>query len=334
MHAVVSVKSAEQPCEASLTRYPPPQELRKMPRRRSLAFSRRLDAWRATQVEAVLREYAPLAYQAMQASQRLLVGGSIEADAVLQHCSGELVSALRSRRQTRALLWRGWFQGRDGESSWSQASLKLSAQQELLCERVERLSGRYRLFRAALMPMLSRGMELHVHQLVAGTGGFARYLARATEGSAAQLRVSASDDDAQRVDLARSLAMREGVPVHFEVRHHLDLSSLADVDVLLCVHALHRFSPGDIVQLFVRAMHKAPSGLVIFAAPPGIGSTLRRCIEAAVFTGSPSLVAQRLRARTRGFGLAELLLLARLAGARKARAQPLAADCDMLQLSR
>lgn len=98
---------------------------------------------------------------------------------------------------------------------------------------------------------------VRVHELAAGHGSFAIHLAKRY---GARVEVTASDIKAEYLALGRRRAAEQGAPVHFAHQDATDLSTLGEVDILLCTQSLHHFPPGMVARMLGEAARAACTG--------------------------------------------------------------------------
>ena len=199
--------------------------------------------------------------------------------------------------------------------------------------RFNRQVGSNAVFRGAIDSALGPLEEAHVVDLAAGTGGFFLWLAgHALPGR--RLRLTSTDLVGDYVDMGRSWAAESGIEVGFEV---LDATALdqravdaAPADLFCCFQAAHHLPPGAVVRMIASAIHAAPRGLLIVDGYRSPG------VAAGVFSVSmatapkPTFVHDAVLSIRRSTTPAELMLLARLAGASKVSAHGLSPAFCML----
>jgi SAM-dependent methyltransferase len=299
--------------------------------------SSRLDRRRAARVDAILRD--PAAEEARIARETLLRGPDEGAARALERSVSHLLAELRAP---------------DGGDTWMRATQKLD--DVLRSDRLELLDrddvpaptkrlgmrllhwvntaiGSYVVWRRAVAQALEGCTTAHVHDLAAGTGGFARYLAkRPIEGI--ELRLTSSDIDAGFVALGEEAARKEGAAVTFEVRDALDLSDTRGVDLFVCTQATHHLRPGMVVRMIAHAIASAPRGVLIVDLMRSVFSMVGTGALLAVTAPMPLLLHDGILSVRRSYTPAELTLLARLAGAGSIETHMLGAGHCMLHARR
>jgi 2-polyprenyl-3-methyl-5-hydroxy-6-metoxy-1,4-benzoquinol methylase len=134
-----------------------------------------------------------------------------------------------------------------------------------ILDRFNAHNGSYAAFAGAIEPLVERAeaegrRPVRVHDLAAGHGGFALFLA-ATLG--ARVAVEASDLVPEYLALGERRAQELGVPVAFSRVDALELSGLAarGVDVITCTQSLHHFTPGMVARMLGEAARAAHVGV-------------------------------------------------------------------------
>ncbi len=131
-------------------------------------------------------------------------------------------------------------------------------------DRFNRCTGIYATVAEVMAPLVQRaeqsGRRPIVHDLAAGHGGLALYLAEQFGG---RMTIEASDLREEYLEIGRAHARRKSLDVMFLVQDALDLSALAQrgVDVILCTQALHHFPPGMIARVMGEAARAARVGV-------------------------------------------------------------------------
>jgi SAM-dependent methyltransferase len=188
-----------------------------------------------------------------------------------------------------------------------------------LLHRVNTVVGSYDVWTAVLVEALGAVRKAHVYDLAAGTGGYARHLARhPPEGI--ELRITSSDLSPSYVAAGEAQARAEGCArLRWEVRDALDLRALrerGDVDLFLCTQAVHHLTPGQVTRMVRQAIDAAPGGLLVIDLMRSPLSALATPLFVALAAPWPVLVYDGFQSVRRAYTPAELQLLARLAGAR------------------
>jgi SAM-dependent methyltransferase len=164
-----------------------------------------------------------------------------------------------------------------------------------------------------------------LYDLAAGTGGFARWLARHPPRGR-RLDVTSSDRDARYVAAGARAADRDRGAVRFETRDALDLRALRaarSVDLFLCTQAVHHLHPGQVVQLTAQCIAAAPGGLLAIDLNRSVAAAAGAAAMVGALAPWPVLIYDGVLSARRAYTPAELRLLALLAGATHADARPL-----------
>lgn len=192
-------------------------------------------------------------------------------------------------------------------------------------DQVNRVLGSYRVWSAAVTDALGGASTARVYDLAAGTGGFARWLAKHPPANTS-LTLTTSDLNPAYVALAERAIRAEGLSVRAEVRDLLDLSEpreRGDVDLFLCTQAVHHLGPSLVVRALYEALDAAPRGVLIvdlFRSAAGVASALAAVPIAAPWF--PLIALDGAQSVRRAYTPSELALLATLAGAREIDARP------------
>jgi len=178
--------------------------------------------------------------------------------------------------------------------------------------------GSYEQWTRMLGDALGSLAEAHVHDLAAGTGGFATYLARHPPVGR-RLELTSSDLDPGYVAIGAERARRAGLEIHFEERNALSLRDARDVDLFVCTQATHHLGPGAVVRMIHQAIHVAPRGLLIIDLYRALSAVIGTTALIAVLAPFPPIVIDGMISVRRGWLPCELELLARIAGAKHIR---------------
>jgi 2-polyprenyl-3-methyl-5-hydroxy-6-metoxy-1,4-benzoquinol methylase len=285
-----------------------------------------LDRARSARIERVLSENAPIVRRISDACATLRNEKSASAETALERDVPILLAALRDSptgwlaRAARAIDHRVRSEGEEYLDREDVPAYVKSVSMRLL-DWVNTAVGSYGVFRRAVTHALGAPRrEAHVHDLAAGTGGFARYLAKFPPRGYS-LTVSASDLDASYVAAGVRAAARDGLSVRFETRNALDLRDARGVDLFVCTQATHHLGAARLVRMISQAIAVSPRGLLVV--------DLMRSMSTAVGTGAvvaavapfPPLVYDGVQSVRRGFAPSELTLCARLAGATRIEAR-------------
>lgn len=291
-------------------------------------FAVRLDARRRSRVDELVEEQALVAREIAAACARLAEGPDPSAVAAVERGVEHMLHRLREtaggsgaleavdramRSERQEMLDLEWVPG-----AAKRAGMKL-------LHAVNRVTRAYPTWSEVVADALEPARVAHVHDLAAGTGGFARWLAKHPPRGMS-LRVTSSDLDPTYVDLGQRAARRERAPVRFETRDALDLRGVGEVDLFVCTQATHHLGPARVLRMIAQAIAHAPRGLVIVdvyraaGVALGTGAVLATIASPIMYDGVLSVM--------RSYTPAELVLLARLAGARVVRAEAVgAAHC-------
>jgi ubiquinone/menaquinone biosynthesis C-methylase UbiE len=132
-----------------------------------------------------------------------------------------------------------------------------------------------------------------------------------------RVRVIATDLAPEYLEIGRAraekLAMRDDA-ISFAKQDALDLSALADVDVVTCTQTLHHFPPGMVSRLFAEASSVARYGAVLVDGERNpFAVALITSIAAVLGRGSVPFVHDSFVSMRRMYTEQELALLAELA---------------------
>ena len=189
-----------------------------------------------------------------------------------------------------------------------------------LLHRFNAAAGSYDVWTAALADALGPAADAHVYDLAAGTGGYARHLAR-HQPPGRRVRVTSSDLSPDYVAVGEATARAEGIAeVRWEARDALDLRALrerGDVDLFLCTQAVHHLTPGQVTRMVAQAVAASPGGLLVIDLMRGPLATLAAPVVVALAAPWPVLLYDGWLSVRRAYTPAEFTLLARLAGARE-----------------
>lgn len=194
-----------------------------------------------------------------------------------------------------------------------------------LLHRVNASVGSYDLWTEVVVDALGpAARDAHVYDLAAGTGGYARHLAR-NQPPGRRLRVTSSDLSPAYVAVGEAAARAEGATeLRWEARDVLDLRALrarGDVDLFLCTQAVHHLTPGQVTRMIAHATAASPGGLLVIDLLRSPLSALATPVFVALTTPWPVLVYDGFQSVRRAYTPAEFELLARLAGAREVSAR-------------
>ncbi len=194
-----------------------------------------------------------------------------------------------------------------------------------LLHRTNAAVGSYDTWTAAVRSALGARGSAHLYDLGAGTGGYARHLAKHPPAGLA-LRVTSSDLEPAYVAAGERAALDEGLRgITWEVCDALDLRALrerADVDLFLCTQAAHHLPPGMLVRMISEAVRSAPGGLLVVDLSRSVATALATAAVTSIVAPWPLLVYDGFQSVRRAYTPAEFALLARLAGATRVDAKP------------
>ncbi len=206
------------------------------------------------------------------------------------------------------------------ESRWLPESLRRLEMWAL--DRVNRQFGSYPLWAERVAAAVADVRTPHLVDLAAGSGGFLRWLAahRPDRG----WRLTATDYEAQFVAQGHEIAARAGLPVQFERRDATRIGAFdPPADLFVCTQSVHHMPPGVVLRMLASAVTSAPRGILVVDVARGFGHALGIGLGTAISLPFPPLVLDGMQSARRGYAGAELVLLARLAGARVAEVAPL-----------
>ncbi len=296
-------------------------------------LSLRLDRLRAERVDDVLSSRRGSTREVLDACRALLDGDDGRASRVIDRNASQLLQELRLTPSSARAIDRGASRADDALRSTTPEILDLDGVPQPLKDFTMRMLhrfnvslGSYDAWTAAVLDALGDRDGAHVYDLAAGTGGYARHLAKHAP-SGRSLRITTSDLRGDYVDLGRRIAEADGVTnVHWEQRDALDLRELrerGDVDLFLCTQAVHHLSPGMVVRMISQAIHSAPGGLFIIDIFRSATAALGVATLVTASTPWPVLAWDGVQSVRRAYTPAEFTLLARLAGADRIDARPL-----------
>lgn len=185
--------------------------------------------------------------------------------------------------------------------------------------------GSYPVWAGCVDAALGSRTTARVYDLAAGTGGFARWLAR-NPPAGRSLTLTTSDRDPGYVAAGARAAARDGASVRFETRDALDLRALRDarsVDMFLCTQAAHHLHPGQLVRMIAQSIEAAPGGILLLDLSRSLATALGTAGLLAAIAPWPVLLYDGVLSARRAYTPAELRLLAALAGADAIEARPL-----------
>jgi SAM-dependent methyltransferase len=293
----------------------------------------RLDGRRAGRVEALLSARRAQVRDARQACDAMLERGADDAArASLDAVAAALLGELRGDERGDGALRRGATRLDAAVRSDGAELLDVGFVPQRvkdftmrLLHRTNVLAGSYEVWTGAVAAALGDRDDAHVYELAAGTGGYARHLAR-RQPPGRRVRVTSSDLSPAYVSIGAEAARAEGVSdVTWEVCDALDLRRLrdrGDVDLFLCTQAAHHLSAGQLVQMISQAIHAAPEGLLVIDLLRSATTALGTLALTAVVAPWPVLMYDGFQSVRRAYTPAELSLLARLAGAGRVDARP------------
>lgn len=296
-------------------------------------FSHRLDGLRADRVDDVLSSRRGSAREVLDACRALLDGHDPKAARAVHGNASQLLQELRHTPSSASALDRGVTRLDDALRSERPEILDLDGVPQGLKDFTMRLLhrfnvtlGSYDAWTRAVLDALGDRDPAHVYDLAAGTGGYARHLAKHPPAGRS-LRITSSDLRDDYVAVGRRAASSEGATsITWETRDALDLRELrerGDVDLFLCTQAVHHLSPGMVVRMISQAIHTAPGGLLIVDIYRSAVAALGTVALISASTPWPVLTYDGFQSVRRAYTPAEFTLLARLAGASSVDAKPL-----------
>ncbi len=290
-------------------------------------FAVRLDERRRSRVDELIVEERATVQEISAACARLAEGPDDGAAAAIDRGVAHMLAGLRAAGGSSGALEAVDDVVRSDELEWLDLEwvpgVAKRAGMKLL-HLVNGVTGAYpkwsEVLAEALGPTPTR--PAHVHDLAAGTGGFARWLAMHPPHGL-ELRVTSSDLDPGYVALGERAARREHAAVRFETRDALDLRGIGPVDLFVCTQATHHLGPARVLRMIAQAIAHAPRGIVIVDVYRAAGVALGTGAVLALI--ALPIMRDGVLSVRRSYTPAELALLARLAGARVVRAEPVGA---------
>lgn len=178
-------------------------------------------------------------------------------------------------------------------------------------------SGSYTRWGDALQPWVdqqrTRGKPpLHIVDLAAGCGGFARAL---KQRMGPEVRLTATDVVDAFLREGAQRAARERIDVTFAPQNALDLRNLrgTDVDIITCTQSLHHFTPGAVARLIGEAATTANVGICFVDGERGVLATTLITLAMALYGRDWPVVHDTFVSMRRMYVAEELALLAQLA---------------------
>jgi 2-polyprenyl-3-methyl-5-hydroxy-6-metoxy-1,4-benzoquinol methylase len=284
----------------------------------------RVEARRAEKLDAVLTAHAGVVRAGVEACERR----DMEA---LAAASRTLLGALRSSSANGSIVSRGASRLDEWVRTERLELLDLDAVPESakrigmrILHWVNLTIGSYPVWQREVLEALGGLGRAHVHDLAAGTGGFALWLAE-HPAPECEMRLTSSDLVASYVAIGAAAARRRGLPVAFETRNVLDLEEARGVDLFVCTQATHHLPPAVAVRMIHQAVRASDRGLLLI----DLVRSLSTVAGTGVVLGSNPLFVPIMRdgvlSVRRSYTPSELTLLARLAGARHVRSRVLGA---------
>lgn len=292
----------------------------------------RLDRFRAARIDDVLATRRDAVAEVRAACAALVEGPDAARARRVDRLAGELLRELRlvpssAPRAVRAL-------GRADDALRSEAPEILDGEglpqgvKDLsmrLLHRVNVALGSYAVWTEAIVDALGDAAEAHVYDLAAGTGGYARHLAR-NPPAGRRIRVTSSDLSPDYVAVGAARARAEGLTeIRWEPRDALDLRALrarGDVDLFVCTQAVHHLTPGQVTRMIAQAAAASPGGLLVIDLCRSALAALATPALVGLAAPWPVLLFDGWQSVRRAYTPAEFELLARLAGVAEASARP------------
>jgi 2-polyprenyl-3-methyl-5-hydroxy-6-metoxy-1,4-benzoquinol methylase len=185
-----------------------------------------------------------------------------------------------------------------------------------LLDRFNTNNGLYASVAETLAPLVERaakrGGRPIVHDVAAGHGGLALFLAERMGGAAA---IEASDLRDEYLELGRARAKERGLSVAFSVEDALVLAgpSQRGVDVVTCTQALHHFPPGMIARMIGAASRAARVGICFVDGERSVTTLALVALAGALYGRTYAFFHDSVTSVRRMFYEEELALCAALA---------------------
>lgn len=206
------------------------------------------------------------------------------------------------------------------ESAWLPEPVRRLEMRAL--DRVNRQFGSYAEWADRVALLVQGAANPHIVDVAAGSGGFLRWVA--AHRRPLDWRMTATDYAAQFVAQGQALAAQAGLAVQFEQRDATRLGAFdPPAELVVCTQAAHHMPVGVLLRLLAAALRSARRGVLLIDVARGAGRML--AIGAGTASSLPfaPLMLDGMQSSRRAYAASELLLLARLAGARTATAQAL-----------
>lgn len=306
---------------------------RLLPPRSTAPLAAPLDDRRATRVEGLLEQNPYIVELVRSHLRQLEHTADPEAARVIARYARMLLKELRREPGDDPLLTHAARldavvrseRGEIMDQPWTPAVIKRL--EMTLLDRINRNLGSYDAWADEVTTALGDAPRPHVMDLAAGSGGFARHVARQParpSEHASPVRWTVTDREPSFVHQGRRLGHKSRVPLQFDVRDALDLRDLRPhvgtddarrVDLFVCTQSTHHLDPGQLVRLFSQALGASERGILVV----DLFRSALNVLGAAVVTTltAPFLPVQLdgMQSVRRSYTPAELTLLARLAGA-------------------
>lgn len=237
-----------------------------------------------------VRVLAPLRREAMEravveyGARAAAAGTGAELAEVAEAALAEMRRSVASgARERGGLAWGlaradvAWADG-EGEEYLDDPALDEDLRHDIMdcLDRFNLFLATYDRFFDSLRPLLRPDGCTRVLDLAAGHGGFAREAARRCRAEGLNVHFTATDLKGEYLDMGRTLAEAEGLPVDFAIQDALDLSNLEPgaFDVIMCTQSLHHFPPGLIARMSAAATAMAGRGVLFVDGCRGVRAGL------------------------------------------------------------
>jgi SAM-dependent methyltransferase len=304
-----------------------------------------LDDRRAARIEGLLEQNPDLVELVQSHLRRLDVAPDLEADRVIARYARVLLLALRRESGDDPLMAHAarldsvvrTNRGELLDQPWIPVLIKRL--EMTLLDRLNRDMGSYEAWAGELATALAGAHNPHVMDLAAGSGGFARHVARHPPAGL-DVRWTVTDLEPKYVAQGRRLDRKSKVPMAFDVRDALDLRDLRDtvdarrVDLFVCTQSTHHLDPGQMVRLFAQAIGAAERGILVVDLFRSALNVLGAAVVTTLTAPFLPLQLDGMQSVRRSYTPAELGLLARLAGARQVTMRTIAPAFTVLHATR
>jgi 2-polyprenyl-3-methyl-5-hydroxy-6-metoxy-1,4-benzoquinol methylase len=178
---------------------------------------------------------------------------------------------------------------------------------------LNRYFGSYALVRRFLQRWIKRGDALRVLDLATGSGDIPRLVAEHARRVSAEVNVTAIDQQAATLEIARRLS--SGFPeITFIEADALLFTSAEPFDIVLCSLALHHFSDADAVKVLTRCREFSRGRVLVADLRRGWFATVGVFLLTALLYREPMTRTDGRLSAARAFSFSELRELALRAG--------------------